>query len=602
MSQWSIKELTDYLEGFSKFVLELWLKVNDSQRINRLDDSYKIYTMKLDRKSTNQNKAIAAIDLQRDNFENISINEVKIPVLISSDGYVVISFIDYIDQEDEKKDQVVYLAFKVITNDHSYKLEITGLDYTYNNNYQKHEYRLGCKAKYLVKFLEQNVIAIPGNWRKNTSITDDLKTDKFNRGFVNSQIIQGQRIFEKEEALNGQNAYFKFYLKLVNEVKIKQDIEANIQFYLNAVTDYDPTQRQPERELIFINDALPVGSPYYMERRLIDERCLSAIKEPASFIRIKGSRKTGKTSLLYRIIENGVNEEYSTIFIDFAGVESEIINNFKDLCVWLCQQVTEQLEQEDITNNYFSDSPSCMRATTRYFSEHILTLEQPILLAMDNVDKVFENSDIATPLCNMLANWHRQSRVPNAMGIRWAKLRIVLAHARDAYLDWDINHSPLQGIGYVPDLLDWDSQQIKQFAKIYGIDLTQQHIQQLNGLIGGHPYLVRLAVEYLYDNQGSNIEPLLQIASTSASPFNDYLLQILAYLRKYPQCANAFRQILEMNEIQVDDQFELDKIEFKLKSLDLIRIDQNQENHNFYPKYNLYSHFFRRYLINEQPV
>ena len=602
MSQWSTEELSNYLEGFSKFVLELWCKVNNSQRINRLDDSYRIYTMKLDRKPANQNKAKEAMEWQREKFLNIPINEVEIPVLISSDGYVVINFIDYIDKEDKKKDQVVYLAFKVITKDHSYKLEITGLDYSYNNNYQKHEYRLGCKAKYLVNFLEQNVITIPGHWRKNTPITDDLKTNEFNRSFVNSQIIQGQRIFKKEEVLKGQNAYFKFYLKLVNEVKIKQDIEANIQFYLNAVTDYDPTQRQPERELIFINDALPVDSPYYMECRLIDEKCLSAIQESASFIRIKGSRKTGKTSLLYRIIEKGVSEEYSIIFIDFGGVEYEIINNFKNLCLWLCQQVADQLEQEDITNNYFPDLPSNMRATTRYFSEQVLTLEQPILLAIDNFDKVFENPDIAKDLCNMLASWHRQSRVPTPLGKRWAKLRIVLAHATDVYLDWDINHSPLQGIGYVPDLLDWDSQQIKQFANIYGVDLTPQHIQQLIDLIGGHPYLVRLAVEYLYNNPGSNIETLLQIASTSASPFNDYLIPILLYLRKYSQYANAFRQILEMNEIQVDDQFELDKIEFKLQSLDLIRIDQNQENHNFYPKYNLYSHFFRRYLINEQPV
>jgi len=602
MSQWSIKELTDYLEGFSKFVLELWFKVNNSQRINRLDDSYRIYTMKLDRKPANQNKAKEAMEWQREKFLNIPINGVEIPVLISSDGYLVVKYKDNRDEINIENTQTLFLAFKIIKDKkvNKDKLEITGIDYSYSKKQNRHEYRAGCKVQYLVKFLEDNGIAIPGLWRRNTKITDNSKKDKFNRYFINSQIIE--EIFIRENVFLGQNAYFKFYLTLVNKVQTEEDIKANLEFYRNAVTGYDPTQRQLEREPIFIDEALEPDCPYYIERRLIDERCLSEIKEPASFIRIKGSRKTGKTSLLYRIIENGVNEEYSTIFIDFAGVESEIINNFKDLCAWLCQQVTEQLEQEDITNNYFSDSPSCMRATTRYFSEHILTLEQPILFAIDNVDKVFENPDIATPLCNMLASWHRRSKVPNTLGRRWAKLRIVLAHATDVYLDWDINHSPLQGIGYVPDLLDWDSQQIKQFAKIYGVDLTQQHIQQLRGLIGGHPYLVRLAVEYLYDNQGSNIETLLQIAATSASPFNDYLFPILVYLRKYSRYANAFRQILEMNEIQVDDQLELDKIEFKLKSLDLIRIDQNQGNYNFYPKYNLYSHFFRRYLINEQPV
>lgn len=590
---WTVEETTKYLEGFSKNILELWFTANASNRVNRLDRIPKIYSRDIDSRPNTQRIVQEAVESQRDKFINISINGRgrEIPVLISSDGFVVVRYI-----EDQ-----TFFAFKVLEENNTYKLKITGIDYSYERN----KYRSGCKTKYLVKFFEDYCgVPILVNRKENTTITEDeQKVDQFRRHFLRAPIIKGQQIFQEKKAIGGQSIYYNFYLKLINRVQNREEIEANINFYRNALTGDYPTQIQLEYGPIFTDDALPIGSPYYMERRLIDERCLSAIKEPAAFIRIKGSRKMGKTSLLYRIIENGVNEEYSTIFIDFAGVESETINNFKYLCVWLCQQVTEQLQQEDLINNYFSDAPSHMRATTRYFSQHILTLEQPILFAMDNVDKVFENSDVATPLCNMLASWHRQSRVPNTLGRRWAKLRIVLAHATDVYLDWDINHSPLQGIGYVPDLLDWDSQQIKQFAEIYGVDLTQQDIQQLRGLIGGHPYLVRLAVEYLYDNQGSNIETLLQIATTSASPFNDYLFPILVYLRKYPQqYANAFRQILEMSEIQVDDQFELDKIEFKLKSLDLIRIDQNQRNYNFYPKYNLYSHFFRRYLINEQPV
>ncbi|NER07308.1 MAG: hypothetical protein F6K17_34435, partial [Okeania sp. SIO3C4] len=356
---------------------------------------------------------------------------------------------------------------------------------------------------------------------------------------------------------------------------------------------------------IFIDDALSPDSPYYIERPIIDERCKTQIKQPAAFIRIKGPRKMGKTSLLYRILESAESEQYLTVYIDGdkTKVQPEIITDFYNLCKWLCSTVSNRLEKEDKTEQYFSQNQqNTIGKAEGYFSEQILSSEQPIVLAIDNVDTIFEKTDIAESFCNMIAIWHRQSKVPNNYGKLWANLRIVLAHATDVYIGWDINRSPFEGIGYVPNLLSWNEQEISKYAQIYGVTLTESETKELKNLVDGHPYLIKLAVEYLYNREG-DIQSLLEKASIPTSPFNSYFKEeVCPYLLKYPKYARAFYQVLENNEIRVENQPQLDEIEFKLNSLGLII----RNNDKFYSKYNFYTknfkEYFKEFCNNEQSI
>lgn len=587
--------IEQFLISFSNLFFQVWIQVNNNDRIIRLDKTPRIYDrIKLDRKTVRQEQVEEAMNLQRENFLEISLNGFKIPVLVYPDNYVVIRLKDERNnQPDSESNETIFLAFTVLSENGTNFLKITGLTYKYNTVRRGYEYRQGCQAKYLAMFMEKNGLSIPGNFRIKTPITDEMKGNKLRRKFINNEAIKNTDIFRQREAFNGQNCYFSFGLTLINQLNTQEDIDNNHRFYRQELQQ--PVTRTIPDYKMFIDDALPPDSPYYIERRLIDERCKNEIRQPAAFIRIKSPRKMGKTSLLYRIVESfeAGYENYSTVFIDSSKTKFEVLTDFYNLCKWLCSTVSNRLEREDKTEQYFSPNRNNTIVTTeRYFSEEILSSEQPIVLVIDNVDTIFEKTDIAQSFCNMIASWHRESKVPNRYGELWANLRIVLAHATNVYIGWDIHKSPLEGIGYVPYLSGWNEQEISQYAEIYGVRLTKTETETLINLVDGHPYLIKIAVEYLYNNEG-NIQSLLEVASTPTSPFNSYFKdEICPYLLKYPKYARAFCHILENNEIKVDNQAELDEIEFKLNALGLIRRDNNK----FYSKYSFYTENFKEYF------
>lgn len=591
------EELSHFLISFSKLFFEVWINVNKSNRIKRLDNIPKIYDkIKLDRRFERQQQAEEAMNLQREQFLDILLNGFNIPVLVYPHDYVVIKLKDERNNQlESESNETIFLAFKVLSKMGKNFLFLTGLTHKYNTARQRYEYRQGCQAKYLAMFLEQNGLPLPPvTVRKKTKITDEIKGDKLRRQFINDQAIKSQDIFKQEEAFNGQNAYFYFYLELINQLKTQEDIDKNHQFYRQKLQQ--PITLPIPDHKIFINDALPPDSPYYIECPKLEEMCKCQIKEPAAFIRIKGPRKMGKTSLLYRILESAEDEQYLKVFIDGdkAKVQPEIITNFYSLCKWLCSTVSDRLGKEDKTEQYFSQNKKNIIGTTeRYFHQEILSpLQGPVVLAIDNVDTIFEKTGIVESFCTMIASWHRESKAPTNYGKLWANLRIVLAHSTDVYIGWEINRSPFKGIGYVPNLLSWNESEISKYAEIYGVKLTKSETKDLKNLVDGHPYLIRLATEYLYNNEG-NIQSLLEQASTSTSPFNSYFKhEVFPYLQKYPQYVEAFCQILNNNAIRVNNQVELDEIDFKLNSLGLIRRD----NRRFYSKYNFYNENFKEYF------
>lgn len=372
---------------------------------------------------------------------------------------------------------------------------------------------------------------------------------------------------------------------------------------------------------IFHPDALLINSLNYVEREL-DEKCKRAIKENAAFVRLKGVHKIGKTSLLYRIIEEGNNENYSTIFIDFEFFKPIDLDNVHNFCIKFCTEIASELQKQDKTKTYvdnfdngnsqylkeefffphthnkFESEEEILSSTTiakDYFEQKFLNNDNNILLVMDNIDKVFEKEAISQEIGNMLAEWYKNGKLPTPKGEKWSKLKMVVAHATDYYAgSQNINESPLKGIGIVPneDEFDFQKKEIEQLASIYEINLESNDIEKICNYLGGHPYLIQLAFKHLYDR--NDVSDFFDIASTNSSPFIQYLRdELLFYLRNDPKYKQAFIEILTTQSNTVDDELELQKIEFKLGALGLIK----KEGNKILPRCQLYKDYFRRVLI-----
>jgi nucleoside phosphorylase len=344
----------------------------------------------------------------------------------------------------------------------------------------------------------------------------------------------------------------------------------------------------------FPEKPLLADSPYYVERPDIESRCYQRILSPGEFIRIKASKKMGKTSLLNRILYKAREQEYSTIFIDFGQPEKAIFESLEKVSKWFCAQASNELDQENKVDDLWNDAKGSINTnTTDYFEEYLLggTRQNNFLLAIDNFDIVFRYPQITDDLCSLFRNWSENSALPTRKGDTWKKLRIVLAYATNGYASWDINRSPLRNIGWLASLEDWKLQEIQDCIQQYGLNLEVRDTKKLMEMIGGHPYLVRKAIQYLYENN-SDVESLLEIALQENSPFYKHLQELLWQLEDNPHLRSAYIQILRGNTSQTRD---IETSKFQLYSMGLT----NSESDNLLPKYKLYSNYFsKQYLKN----
>ncbi len=235
--------------------------------------------------------------------------------------------------------------------------------------------------------------------------------------------------------------------------------------------------------------------------------------------------------------------------------------------------------------NRWDDIFGCNDNTTAYFEEYLLVeCTSPMVLALDKVDRVFEHPAIANDFCCLLRGWYDMARRSDRRGEIWKKLRLIVVHSTEVYSSLDINSSPLKGVGLVIPLPDFNQEQVQDLAQRYGLDwLNNQEVEQLMAMVGGHPYLVQMALDYL-KSQENTLLNLLQIASTEGGPFGNYLREQLWDVQQYPELAAALHQVVTTNNPVTLEPAQA----FKLDRMGLIQMQGNDCS----PRCNLYRQYF----------
>lgn len=332
---------------------------------------------------------------------------------------------------------------------------------------------------------------------------------------------------------------------------------------------------------------IALSSRFYIERKDIESLCYETIQHPGALIRIKAPQEMGKTSLLERILAFSEQQNYQIVSLSFE-TDSKVLSDIKIFSRYFCACVSKRLGIPNKLDDYWDEIYGCNDNTTNYFEEYLLTeLNNPLVLALDKVDFIFEQAEIATDFCRLIRAWHDLAMRSGNRGNIWKKLRLIIVHSTEVYSSLDINYSPLQGVGQIIALEELNKQQIIELTRRYELNLTITEIEQLMNLIGGHPHLMRLALYYL-KRQQVTLEKLLQIASTEVSPFRAHLRQHLWNLQQHPELAATFRQVVTAKApVRLKS-----KEAFKLQSMGLIKTQSD----DWSPSCNLYRQYFSSQL------
>lgn len=326
----------------------------------------------------------------------------------------------------------------------------------------------------------------------------------------------------------------------------------------------------------------PLSSSLYLERSPMESRCYRAIKEPGALIRIKAPKQMGKTSLLKRIRAEAQKNSYSTVYLNFSLVD---INKFASESNFLRSfyaYVVNKLPSAPPLQEWDEHTPSMVNCTGQ-FQNLLNQLNGVLVLALDEVDRLFEYPEVYENFFPMLRHWNENANESET----WEKLRLVVAHSTENYGKLDINKSPFN-IGLPIKLEEFNEEQVRNLAIRHGLDST--NIVTIMSLVGGHPYLVRLALYYLV-RQDVPIVQLLTEATTDAGIYTEHLRRHLETLQEHQELATVFHQIVTSNEaVKIERKT---KQIYQLDGMGLIKIN----NDNFaLPRCRLYRKYFRNRL------
>lgn len=342
------------------------------------------------------------------------------------------------------------------------------------------------------------------------------------------------------------------------------------------------------KELPFPEGSVPLDSPFYVERDGVEPLCFETSVKPGSLIRIKAPKLMGKTSLMTKVLAHATHQNYRTVYLDFSSVERAILTNLDKLLRWLCFMVGRQLNLENRIDNYWdTDILGINDNCTVYFEEYLLAeIDCPLVLGLDEVDRIFPYTEVIEDFFGMLRSWHEKGKISQ----RWKQLRLMMAHSTEVYISLDINQSPFNA-GMPVELLEFDQKQVKDLASLHGLNWNESQVLELMGMVGGHPYLVRLAM-YSVSCLQMSLEQLLHHAPTEAGIYSNHLRRHLAMLQRGSEEAQTLKQALRQ-VVASPEPVELNSMQiYKLHSVGLVH---RQDNHVM-PRCNLYREYFRRVL------
>lgn len=288
---------------------------------------------------------------------------------------------------------------------------------------------------------------------------------------------------------------------------------------------------------------VPLNSIFYIERPPIESRCYETITQPGALIRIKAPKQMGKTSLLDRIVDYASQQSYQTVRLNFLQAENAVFNTLDKFLRWFCACVSHKLQLPSQLDDYWDKDRGSIVNCTTYFEAHLLEqINSPLVLALDEVDRIFQSSEITQGFFPMLRSWHEEAKTLDI----WEQLRLIVVHSTEDYGPLDINQSPFN-VGLPVELTEFTQEQVQDLADRHQLNWNNIQVQQLMAMVGGHPYLVRLAFYYLGE-QDLTLDNLLQDAPTDTGIYEVHLRRHLGSLIENPELALALKEVVRAPE------------------------------------------------------
>jgi hypothetical protein len=357
---------------------------------------------------------------------------------------------------------------------------------------------------------------------------------------------------------------------------------SSLERYLNPQPTVPPPL--PVAELELPEGQMELASQFYVKREPWESRSYKAIEKRVALIRIKAPRQMGKTSLLARIRNHAEQQGCRMVYLSFQEPEEDVFQELNQFLRRFCVLIGRELGiSPKKLNEYWDDEFLGPKENCNEYLKCLLAdLNSPLVLALDTVDRVFPYNKVAVEFFSLLRVWHEKAKENST----WAKLRLVIVHSTEVYVKMPPERSPFN-VGLTVELPEFNPEQVLDLAQRHGLAWGSAEIEQIMGMVSGHPYLVRLALYYI-SQQDLTLSQLLEQAPTDAGIYGDHLRQHLWNLQQHPELMAAVKQA-----VMTSHPVRLEAMQaFKLHGMGLV----NRQGNDVTPRCDLYRLYFRDHL------
>lgn len=283
----------------------------------------------------------------------------------------------------------------------------------------------------------------------------------------------------------------------------------------------------------------------YVERPPIEEVCYRTLSQPGGLLRIKAPGLMGKTSLMFNLMQKMELQGYRTVLLNLHFAEATDFTSLENFLKWFCASVSQGLHIKNQLVDYWDEEFSTPKMNcTAYFEEYLLAqVSSPLILCLDEVERIFPHEKVAGEFLGLLRAWHEQAKTRPV----WKQLRLVVVHSTEVYVPLRVNESPFN-VGVPIELPEFTPEQALSLAQKYHLDWDLEQVKQLMDKVGGHPYLVREAFTYLQQNTGVQLAEVLQTSVSDAGIYGNLLRHYWNIVKQDAELAAALKKVLTTPE------------------------------------------------------
>ncbi|NEP77470.1 MAG: hypothetical protein F6K39_04355 [Okeania sp. SIO3B3] len=327
-------------------------------------------------------------------------------------------------------------------------------------------------------------------------------------------------------------------------------------------------------------------SPFYIERYQIrrcsvESQCYQEIERPGSLVRIKAPNKMGKTSLIKKIQDKANENNYISQYLKFnLLIEDSNVSSVNSFIKGFNKNLKSRFP--DVPDGPDWDDNNAKISCTKDLKALLLNLQKNLVLILDEVDEIFQYPEISKDFFAMLRHWYEES---NNVKI-WRNLRMVIAYSTEYHGTLDIYQSPFN-VGLPIELKEFEKQEVIRLILLHQLD--PKIVTDLMSMVGGHPYLIRLAL-YKISQEELTIERFLKEAPTDSGIYRYHLSRHLETMGKRSKIKTVFQEILKANSpVSFPDQ---NREIRQLEAMGLITIQGNKAE----TRCELYRQYFGEFL------